>query len=70
MYEAKTQLSKLIELALDGEEVTIAKAGKPQVRLVPVSTDADKKIVIGGLKGKVVMADNFDDPLPEFEPYV
>jgi prevent-host-death family protein len=42
LYEAKTQLSKLVQAALDGEEVLIARAGKPAVRLVPV-TDAQPR---------------------------
>lgn len=41
LYEAKTHLSQLVQAALDGEEVLIARAGKPAVRLVPVQS-ADK----------------------------
>jgi prevent-host-death family protein len=37
LYEAKTHLSQLVQAALDGEEVLIARAGKPAVRLVPVT---------------------------------
>ena len=40
LYEAKTRLSQLVQAALDGEEVLIARAGKPAVRLVPVDTAA------------------------------
>lgn len=40
LYEAKTHLSQLVQAALDGEEVLIARAGKPAVRLVPVTETA------------------------------
>ena len=62
VHEAKTNLSKLIEQALNGEEVVIAKAGKPLVRLVPVREE--KESVFGIDAGKMWIADDFDD-LPE-----
>jgi prevent-host-death family protein len=62
VHEAKTNLSKLIEQALNGEEVVIAKAGKPLVRLVPVREK--KESVYGIDAGKGWIADDFDD-LPE-----
>lgn len=59
IYEAKTQLSKLIELALHGEEVVISKSGKPLVRLVPYEdTHVERKP--GRLKGKIKIAKDFD----------
>lgn len=63
LYDAKTQLSKLVDRAADGEEIVIAKAGKPRARLVPL---AEKKKVRrpGVWKGKVWIADDFDAPLP------
>ena len=63
LYEAKTHLSALVDRAADGEEIVIAKAGKPRARLVPVST-AQKRRWPGGGKGKVWVADDFDAPLP------
>ena len=63
IHEAKSQLSKLVERALAGEEVVIAKAGKPMVRLVPVR-DSDAPRKGGQWKGKVFIADDFDE-LPE-----
>lgn len=60
IYNAKTNLSKLVEAALNGEEVIIAKAGKPVVKLsayVPTS----KNRIPGLLKGKIVIPDNFDE---------
>jgi prevent-host-death family protein len=63
IHEAKSQLSKLVERALEGEEVIIARAGKPVVRLVPVGqNDAPRKG--GQWKGKVRIAEDFDE-LPE-----
>lgn len=62
VHEAKTNLSKLIEQALNGEEVVIAKAGKPLVRLVPVRDE--KESCFGMDAGKMWIADDFDE-LPE-----
>jgi prevent-host-death family protein len=64
IFEAKTQLSKLIEMVERGEDVIIARAGKPVARLtqlVPVK----RPIRYGGLKGQIWIADDFDDPLPD-----
>jgi prevent-host-death family protein len=60
IYSAKTRLSRLIEKALEGEEVVIAKAGKPVVRLVPY-TEKVKPVRYGSLKGKITIPDDFDD---------
>jgi prevent-host-death family protein len=62
LYEAKTSLSKLVERAAAGEEIIIAKAGKPRARLVPLADRALRKP--GGWEGKVWVADDFDEPLP------
>ncbi len=64
IHEAKTQLSKLIEAVEAGEEVIIARAGKPVARLVPYI--APKPVRRPGLlKGKIRISDDFDDPLPQ-----
>ena len=63
IHEAKSQLSKLIESALAGEEIIIAKAGKPLVKLIPYQEEKSSRTP-GGWEGKVVMSDNFDDELP------
>ena len=62
IFEAKTQLSKLVDRAAQGEEIIIARAGKPVARL----TQLPKKrpIVFGLLEGKIHVADDFDAPLP------
>jgi prevent-host-death family protein len=61
IQEAKTHLSRLVQEAAGGEEVVIAKAGKPMVRLVPVSTLAGPR-TLGLLAGRVVEADDCWEP--------
>lgn len=64
MHEAKSQLSKLIEQATSGEEVIIARAGKPVVKLLPIEK---KKRVLGILKGKLPdLPADFDEVTPEY----
>ena len=63
VHEAKTHLSKLLERAHRGEEIVVAKAGKPYVRLVPVRSGRTRKP--GLLKGRVSAA--FFKPLPAAE---
>jgi prevent-host-death family protein len=62
MFEAKTQLSKLVERVEQGEDVIIARAGKPVARLTRLEPKK-KPIVFGLLKGKLHIADDFDAPL-------
>jgi prevent-host-death family protein len=59
IHQAKSQLSRLVERAMDGEEVIIAKAGRPMVRLVPIRSD-DSPRIGGQWKGRVRIADDFD----------
>jgi prevent-host-death family protein len=63
IYEAKTQLSKLVEQAAAGKDIVIARGGKPVARLTRLETPA-RKIRFGVLKGKVTVAKDFDAPLP------
>ena len=64
IHEAKTHLSRLLERVSDGEEIVIAKSGKPVARLS--SVDAKRKALpYGLLKGKLKMRAGFDDPLPD-----
>ena len=63
LYEAKSKLSQVVNLEVAGEEIVIAKSGKPKVRLVPV--EAKRKRTFGGCEGKGWIADDFDEPLPE-----
>ena len=64
IHEAKTHLSKLLERVALGEEVVIAKAGKPVAKLVPLNAKPKKRI-LGGAKGEFVVPDDFNDPLPK-----
>ncbi|MEN9870440.1 MAG: hypothetical protein RLZZ171_1428 [Cyanobacteriota bacterium] len=63
IHEAKSQLSKLIESALAGEEIVIAKAGKPLVKLIPYEENKQPRTP-GGWEGQVIMSQDFDDELP------
>ena len=65
LYEAKTQLSSLVELAAGGREFVIAKSGKPKARLMPLVPPDQKALRVPGQgKGKVWIAADFDAPLP------
>ncbi|TVS06363.1 MAG: type II toxin-antitoxin system prevent-host-death family antitoxin [Cyanobium sp. PLM2.Bin73] len=55
LHDAKTHLSRYVEQALDGEDVVIARAGKPLVRLVPVN-DAPRARQLGFLQGAAVLS--------------
>lgn len=69
IHGAKTHFSRLIERALMGDEVIIAKAGKPVVKLVPVARETAR--TPGGAKGMVeYMADDFDAPLDDFAEHM
>jgi prevent-host-death family protein len=64
LYDAKTNLSALIERAARGEEIVIAKAGRPLARLVPLARRTTPR-PLGLLAGKVTVREDFDDPLPD-----
>jgi prevent-host-death family protein len=63
LYDAKTQLSKLVEEAARGEEIVIAKAGVPRARLVGLAPTRRRRRP-GGAKGRIRIAADFDAPLP------
>jgi len=63
IYQAKTTLSKLVERAAAGEDVIIARGGKPMARLTQLAAPK-RGIRFGVLKGKIKVADDFDAPLP------
>jgi prevent-host-death family protein len=65
IHEAKTHFSKLIERVQAGEEITIAKAGKPVARLTAI-VERPKRRVPGD--DAVIVHPNFDDPIPEWDP--
>jgi len=64
IHEAKTNLSRLLSLVSEGEEVIIAKSEKPIARLLKYDIPA-KKRQLGRDKGLFEVSDNFNDPLPE-----
>jgi prevent-host-death family protein len=61
VHEAKTHLSRLLERVEAGEELTIARAGRPIARLVPLR---ERARLLGGDEGRVRIAEDFDAPLP------
>jgi prevent-host-death family protein len=67
IHEAKTHLSRLLEQVRNGEEVVIAKAGKPVARLVAIDRRPARRVP-GMDKGKVIIHPDFDDPIPELDP--
>jgi prevent-host-death family protein len=64
LYDAKTNLSKLVERAAAGEEIVIAKSGKPKAKLVPYEAPRKKRVFGQNLLGITYMADDWDGPLP------
>ena len=65
IHSAKTHLSRLIEHALRGDEVIVAKAGKPLVCIVPFHDRSPSNRVPGSAQGMFTMAKDFDAPLTE-----
>jgi prevent-host-death family protein len=64
IHDAKTHFSKIINQALNGEEIIVARGGKPLIRLVPYEEEVS--IRKGGqFKGLINLSDDFDAPLPE-----
>jgi len=64
IHEAKTTLSKLIERALAGEEVVIAKAGKPLVKLTPVpKQQTSREAAFAAFQGKVILHEGWEEPV-------
>ncbi len=66
IYEAKAKLSKLVDLALKGEEVIIGKAGKPLVKLTPHNPDRSPRKG-GQWRGKVHIAPDFNESCEQIE---
>jgi len=66
IYDAKTQLSALVDQAVNGEDVIIARNGKPQARITSL-LPTKGKIKYGLLKGKYTVPDDFDAPNPDIE---
>lgn len=66
MYEAKTHFSEIVNAAISGKEIIIAKAGKPVAKVVPILKRRPKR-PLGVLKGKFKIPKDFDDELPDDE---
>jgi prevent-host-death family protein len=67
--EAKARLSELVNRALAGEEIVIARDHKPLVKLVTVASARVANRKPGSAAGQVKISDDYDAPLNEFEPY-
>lgn len=65
IYEAKTQLSKLVDEAAAGKDVVISRNGRPVARLVAINKNRKRMVGFGALEGKGWIADDFDAPLPD-----
>ncbi len=66
IHEAKTHLSRLVERVEAGEEITLARAGRPVARLVPYRARQEPRHA-GLWKGQISIGHDFDEPLPDFE---
>jgi prevent-host-death family protein len=64
MHAAKTHLSRLVEEVVAGEDVVIAKGGRPVVRLVPFAAPAMERVP-GSLRGRLKIGRSLDHPLPD-----
>jgi len=67
VYEAKTHLSQLLDRAAAGEEIVIARAGRPVARLVALSAATSRSRTPGAWRGKVRIADDFDELSDEID---
>ncbi len=66
IHEAKTHLSRLLERVQNGEQIIIAKSGKPIAILTPYTQTTGRRVP-GNDAAAVVIASDFDEPLPEFD---
>jgi prevent-host-death family protein len=69
IHEAKARLSELVEKAMLGEEVIIAKGNKPVAKLTAFKPPKTQRVP-GSAKGKVWIAPDFDEPLDDFKDYM
>ena len=69
VYEAKTHLSRLLERVEAGEEIVIARNGRPVARLVPTQRERSPREP-GGWEGRVWIADDFDEPSGEYQDVI
>ncbi len=69
LQDAKEQFMKLVERAASGEEIVIYKNKRPFVKLLPIDHVPHQR-EFGSAKGLIQMADDFDEPLADFEEYM
>jgi len=67
VYQAKTHLSQLLDRAAAGEEIVIARAGRPIARLVPLADSPSRRRVPGAWRGRVSISADFDELPAEIE---
>lgn len=65
MHQAKSNLSQLVKKAVNGEDVYIGAYGKAEAKIVAANAEIKPKKIIGLLKGKIHVADDFDEPLTD-----
>ncbi len=66
IIQAKSDLAKLLDLAIKGEEIIITQNDKPVAKISPIKRPLKR----GSAKGKVWMSDDFDEPLEDFKEYM
>ena len=66
IVQAKSNLLKLLDLAIKGEEIVITKDDKPVAKISPIKRPLKR----GSAKGKIWMSDDFDQPLEDFQEYM
>jgi len=64
IHEAKTHLSRLLQRVARGEEITLAKAGRPIAKIVPLARSVDRRVP-GTARDQIVVSAAFDAPLPK-----
>ena len=64
--DAKSNLSKLLDLPIKGEEIVITQTSQPLAKISPIKRPLKR----GSAKGKVWMSDDFDEPLEDFQEYM
>ena len=68
-YQAKDQFLEIIERVLHGEEIVIERDDQPLVKVIAVNAPREPR-VFGSARGMIKIADDFDDPLEDFEEYM
>jgi prevent-host-death family protein len=67
VHEAKSNLSKLLDMALEGEEVIISRHGTPVARLSPVRAETGDRVLGAGRESVTILSDDWNKPTPDDE---